>query len=284
MSKLVDLRSRLSATEDPDEYFALEKQIQALLHAKPKPIRTRKHGAIDAGSMDEFVESTVVFRQEDDDTVCPSCDVPLVYRSLESTMLCTECGYTMNFFDYQAQHLTYDQEMNLDSSGTYSYKRISHFNEFISLLQAKETSRIPDEIIERIRSELRKERADFSTLQKAKVRDVLRKLRLSKYYDNVPQILRELTNRAPPEIPDELEARLRDMFTAILEPFERHCPSERKNFLSYSYVLYKICELLGEHELMGEFTLLKNREKLYSHDQIWKAICVDLGWEFIKTV
>lgn len=281
---LASLETKLRETTDPDEYFRLEKQIQAAKRGKPKLGRPKKSGAIDAGTMDKFVESTVTFREEENDTVCPSCDIPLVYRSLESTMLCTECGYTMKFFDYQAQHLTYDQEMNLDSSGTYSYKRISHFNEFISLLQAKEASRIPDDVIAQIRTELQKERVDFDMLQKSKVRDVMRKLKMSKYYDNVPQILRELSNKPPPEIPDELEARLRDMFTAILDPFERHCPSDRKNFLSYSYVLYKICELLGEYELMNEFTLLKNREKLYSHDQIWKAICVDLGWEFIKTV
>jgi hypothetical protein len=36
------------------------------------------------------------------------------------------------------------------------------------------------------------------------------------------------------------------MFAEIQTPFAKHCPANRKNFLSYGYTLYKFCELLGE--------------------------------------
>lgn len=42
-----------------------------------------------------------------------------------------------------------------------------------------------------------------------------------------------------PQLPQYLENRLKSMFGEIQEPFEKHCPTTRKNFLSYSYVLYK---------------------------------------------
>ena len=42
----------------------------------------------------------------------------------------------------------------------------------------------------------------------------------------------------------EYEEQLRNMFKEIQIPFMNNCPEERKNFLSYSYVLYKFCELL----------------------------------------
>ena len=58
----------------------------------------------------------------------------------------------------------------------------------------------------------------------------------------------------------------------------------RKNFLSYSYVLYKFCELLGEDEYLQYFPLLKSKEKLYQQDVIWKKICSDLQWEYIPTI
>jgi len=29
---------------------------------------------------------------------------------------------------------------------------------------------------------------------------------------------------------------------------------------------------------------LKNREKLYLHEKIWKKICNDLGWTFIPSM
>ena len=81
-----------------------------------------------------------------------------------------------------------------------------------------------------------------------------------------------------------LEAKLRLMFTEIQGPFERNCPEERKNFLSYSYVLYKFCELLGEDKYLPCFPLLKSKEKLKQQDSIWRGIAKDLHWEYIPTI
>ena len=83
---------------------------------------------------------------------------------------------------------------------------------------------------------------------------------------------------------NNLEAKLRLMFSEIQEPFERNCPQKRKNFLSYSYVLYKFCELLGEDEYLPCFPLLKSKEKLKQQDSIWKGITKDLHWEYIPTI
>ena len=52
------------------------------------------------------------------------------------------------------------------------------------------------------------------------------------------------------------------MFNQIQEPFEKHCPKTRKNFLSYSYTLYKFFQLLNKQEYLIYFPLLKSREKL----------------------
>ena len=74
------------------------------------------------------------------------------------------------------------------------------------------------------------------------------------------------------------------MFKEIQIPFIRHCPKDRKNFLSYSYVLHKFVELLGLDEFLPSFPLLKSREKLHQQDLIWEKICRDLGWEFIRSL
>jgi hypothetical protein len=73
------------------------------------------------------------------------------------------------------------------------------------------------------------------------------------------------------------------MFKEIQEPFEKHCPANRSNFLSYSYVLYKFCELLEEDEYLPYFPLLKSKEKLRQQDMIWKNICKEVQWEYIAT-
>jgi len=74
------------------------------------------------------------------------------------------------------------------------------------------------------------------------------------------------------------------MFREIQQPFQKHCPKYRKNFLSYSYVLHKFIQLLSIDEYLIYFPLLKSREKLYQQDRIWKNICIELGWEFINSI
>jgi hypothetical protein len=82
----------------------------------------------------------------------------------------------------------------------------------------------------------------------------------------------------------EVEEKLRFMFKEIQPSFVKHCPSDRNNFLSYSYVLYKFCELLELDEYLRYFPLLKNRDKLYAQDKIWELICKDLRWGYIKSI
>jgi hypothetical protein len=74
------------------------------------------------------------------------------------------------------------------------------------------------------------------------------------------------------------------MFIAVQPAFEKHCPKDRKNFLSYSYCLYKFFELLGYEQFLETFTLLKGRDKLARQDEIFQKICEELDWQFIPSV
>ena len=185
-----------------------------------------------------------------------------------------------------SEELTYKEEQETSEKiVNYSYKRENHFNEWLSQFQAQEMTTIPNEVIEQLRSELKKMKIKkLEDITHAKIRGLLKKLRLNKYYEHVPYITNILNGIKPPNMPQELEEYLRIMFKDIQNPFEVNCPTERKNFLSYSYVLYKFCELLSEDKYLQYFPLLKSKEKLYQQDVIWKRICHDLRWEFIPTV
>ena len=82
----------------------------------------------------------------------------------------------------------------------------------------------------------------------------------------------------------DVENKLRRMFKEIQEPFMEVCPKDRKNFMSYSYVLHKMCELLELDQFLSCFPLLKSRQKLHGQDIIWKKICYILRWEFIPSI
>jgi len=216
---------------------------------------------------------------------CPKCkESNLTHFPETSDLVCENCGIVVTTLI--SEELTYREEQETSEKiVNYSYKRENHFNEWLSQFQAQEMTTIPDEVIEQLRSELKKIKIkNLEEITHAKIRGLLKKLRLNKYYEHVPYITNILNGIKPPNMPQELEELLRIMFKDIQKPFDKNCPAERKNFLSYSYVLYKFCELLGEDEYLQYFPLLKSKEKLYHQDVIWKKICADLRWEFIPTV
>jgi hypothetical protein len=216
---------------------------------------------------------------------CPKCnETNLTHFPETSDLVCEKCGIVVTTLI--SEELTYREEQETSEKIiNYSYKRENHFNEWLSQFQAQEMTTIPDEVIDQLRSELKKIKIkNLEDITHAKIRSLLKKLRLNKYYEHVPYITNILNGIKPPNMPQELEELLRIMFKDIQKPFDDNCPAERKNFLSYSYVLYKFCELLGEDEYLQYFPLLKSKEKLYHQDVIWKKICYDLRWEFIPTV
>ena len=216
---------------------------------------------------------------------CQTCpDSNIIHIHDTSDLVCDGCGVVVAALI--SEELTYKEEQETSEKViNYSYKRENHFNEWLSQFQAQEMTTIPPEVIEQLRVELKKIKIkNLEDITHAKVRGLLKKLRLNKYYEHVPYITNILSGIKPPNMPQELEEYLRIMFKDIQKPFDENCPTERKNFLSYSYVLYKFCELLGEDDYLQYFPLLKSKEKLYQQDVIWKKICHDLKWEFIPTV
>ena len=82
----------------------------------------------------------------------------------------------------------------------------------------------------------------------------------------------------------ELETVLCDLFMKIQAPYAKYCPDRRVNFLNYYYTVYKLCELIDQRQFLCYFPMLKDREKRIEQDEIWRNICLDLGWDFIPTV
>ena len=165
----------------------------------------------------------------------------------------------------------------------YAYKRINHFREILAQFQAKETTQIPDEVLINIKAQIKKERINLSQITNIKAKDILKKLGYNKYYEHIPFIKDKLGIK-PPVMSQHLEDILCNLFMEIQRPYAAHCPDDRVNFLNYYYVLYKMCELLGENKFLAYFPMLKDPVKRIEQDEIWKKICKELSWEFISTI
>jgi len=213
---------------------------------------------------------------------CEVCNVAREENSEEGILICPQCGseeYMMVVSDFPSFRDPPKERNN------YAYKKINHLNEILNQFQAKESTIIPDEVMNEVICEVKKRRImNIAEMTEKDIREILKKINRSKYYEHATHILSRLNGNPPPTITPEIEEKIRAMFQEIQAPFLLYCPDDRTNFLSYSYILYKFFELLELDEYRIYFPLLKSRDRLIAHDFIWKKICTYLQWEFISSV
>ncbi len=150
-------------------------------------------------------------------------------------------------------------------------------------MQAKESTQIPDEVMDVVHAELDKRGEDRSRITVQDVRVILKNAGCSNYYNHCSLVWTKATGLAAPVITAEQEAELLEIFSRLQEPWERVRPKGRKNMLSYEYILSKVCYLLGYDQLASKFKLLKSRDKLASQNAMWKRLCEELDFEFVRS-
>lgn len=230
-----------------------------------------------------YVEKDYLPEMEKAIDKCDYCgSSELIVMNNEGFMFCSACN-NMEFIIIDHEKPSYKDPPK--EVTCFSYKRINHFNEWLSKIQAKETTDIPDEVYDKILLEIKKQRiTNMAEINCTKIKNILKTLKKNKYYEHIAHIIYRLNGVPTPNLSVELEEKLRNMFKQIQIPFWKHSPPKRKNFLSYSYVLHKMIQLLEKDEYLDCFQLLRSREKLAAQDAIWKKICNDLGWQFYPSL
>jgi hypothetical protein len=214
--------------------------------------------------------------------ICKNCSNLLTCIQQDAIMICEICGFQEPLLIEQNRPIL---KQSTKDTSHFSYKRINHFREWCNQVQGKESTDIPNEVFEQILSEIKKEKInDTKNITYNKMREILKRLRINKYYEHINYIINRINGIPTPQFSPDLEDKLCNMFRDIQAPFLKHCPKERKNFLSYSYVLYKFFQILELNEYLKFFQLLKSREKLYAQDQIWKKICEELNYKVIPSL
>jgi hypothetical protein len=211
--------------------------------------------------------------------VCRKCHAgELIVYEDEGVLICNKCYANIPYL-VENEKPTYKEPPK--EVCFYAYKRINHFKEIIAQFQGKETTQIHADIINTIKQQIKKERIRYFTNDI--IKEILKKLGLSKYYEHIPFIMDKLGVK-PPVMSPELEESLFNLFIELQRPYSKVCPDDRVNFLNYYYTLYKLCELLGETQYLDDIPMLKDREKIIEQDIIWRNMCAELGWTFIPTI
>ena len=212
--------------------------------------------------------------------ICKKCEKgEMIMVENEGILVCNNCSHNEKYLidNDKPSYKEPPKEVCF-----YAYKRINHFREILAQFQAKETTLIPNHVLEHIKLQIKRERLLLSQLTNKKAKEILKKLGYNKYYEHIPFIKDKLGIK-PPIMSPELEELLCNLFMDIQAPYAKYCPDDRVNFLNYYYTVYKLCELLGERQYLKYFPMLKEQKKI-EQDDIWKKICNDLGWDYIPTL
>lgn len=207
----------------------------------------------------------------------------LIPQDEEGILICNneKCG---KFISYIVDNSKPTNKEPPNEVSYTAYIRLNHFKEILSQFQAKETTQIPQDVIDAIRARIKKERiTDMSLINYDKMREILRKLGFNKYFEHI-QYINSLFGVKPPVMNEELHETLCVLFIEIQKPWAIHCPPNRTNFFNYTYTLYQLCVLLDQTQYLPFIPMMKDREKQLEQDMIWKKVCNDLDWEYFPTV
>ena len=167
---------------------------------------------------------------------------------------------------------------------TYTaYIRLNHFKEILSQFQAKETTKIPDEVLDAVKQRIKKERKNVKDLNYIEMRNILSILGYNKYFEHI-QYINSILGIKPPIMSEELIETLCVLFIEIQQPWAIFCPITRTNFFNYTYILCQLCVLLDQKQYLPFIPMMKDRIKQLEQDMIWKKVCDYLDWEYFPTV
>jgi hypothetical protein len=213
--------------------------------------------------------------------ICTNCyKGEYIINEEEGTYNCHYCGH------FILQYVNTPKHFNNEAPGevTYTtYDRLIHFKEILSQFQAKETTKIPEEMVKNIANRIRKERIkDISEIDYDKMRDILRTLGYNHYFEHI-QLINSIFGIEPPQMDKELYDTLCVLFMETRKPWALYCPPNRTNFFNYTYVLYQLCVLLGQYQYLPFIPMMKDPKKRLNMDVIWKQLCEHLDWEYIAS-
>ena len=210
---------------------------------------------------------------------CGSDDV-VVHRA-EAARVCRQCAMCMPFISDDG-NLSFNDEKQITVEGNFAYQKINHFKELLAQVQAKQNTEIPEEVLNKVKAELKKQRiTQTSQVDMARINKILKGLKIFKYYEHCNYICYLITGRPPKQIAPALESKLCQMFMEVEKAWEKHKPPDRHNFLSFPYVMYQMFKLLNADEFLPCFNLLKSPEKMYKTNMLWRKICHDLKWQWL---
>jgi hypothetical protein len=209
---------------------------------------------------------------------CKKCNIDMVIIYNESIMSCPKCAESEDIFietDVPSHRETFTEKPK------YPYKKIGHCIEKLNQFLCKNNANIPTNVFTTLDEEIEKHGMKKEDVKIDFLEKMLKKHKLSDYYENIMYIYSKVTGTPPQTITRDEYERVLKMFTEAEVIYDKkYRPSSRNNFLKYTFVLNKIFLTMDRPEIAKHFKLLKSTIKMKEQERVWKLMCLDLGWKY----
>lgn len=229
--------------------------------------------------------------QQVDYNFCKTCCSEMIVDSARSELRCGDptCGNIRELVGTVFDDSNfYNQEGQKTKLGTFNPNR--HFQFWWLRIMARE----PEEELgdkddadnlygEKLLAHLRKiivqDKKILRLITVNDVRDMLCECDRTELNKNVPLIMKKLTGIGPPQICDNIAARVENLFTKAIEIGKRIRRDDRTNRNYYPFYIFKILDqILVDEEMRRIFfyIYIQSKETVEADDNNWEQICAEL--------
>lgn len=166
-----------------------------------------------------------------------------------------------------------------------SYKRLNHFKDCIKQVQGCTVEKVKSITLDRVKRAMQFREIHESRLNPSMCRSILENIKDHHNYENNVSICCILNPTfRPMRFTGEQQAQLCLRFLMLESVFDQAkvvASSNRKNFLSYHFMLRRLCSMdkdIDRDKMIESVRNLKSTRLLAIHEKIWREMCRLLGW------
>jgi len=231
-----------------------------------------------------------IYKKETPERYLCNCGNQNNYTESQNKIICNECSNTHSIQSIQTSFKDIDR-VNL--SQKYKYKKKVHFRDTVNQYQGKQNKKINPDIFSILEKQFlihnlvnldgKTHNEKYSNITKEHIYMFLFETNNSNYYEDINMIHTYFTGIPCPDI-SEIEHLLYEDFDKVVDAYESLENIDRIHFLNGQYILYQLLRRRKFKVKESDFDILKTRERLVDHDEIYQKICIKLEWTFIPTV
>jgi hypothetical protein len=177
----------------------------------------------------------------------------------------------------------------------YTYERRLHFRDCINQFQGKQNCKIPENVFTDLEEQFKKhnllvgdsttpKEIRYSKVKKDHILLFLKELRYDKQYENVNYIHSHLTGVKCHDISHLEDQLLSDFDTLVnlyIKRFKYEQKIARKSFMNIHYVFFQLLNKNKFYCKKEEFNILKTIDRKTFHDDVFKTLFEELGWNHV---